>query len=64
VAAQPRAEGMHGVRRKERLALGPEGRLRVQTPSPTAQGPARGMPDFAFSDVPVMRSSGLVVAIH
>jgi len=55
---------MHGVRRKERLALGPEGRRRVETPNPTAQRPARGMSDFAFSDVPVMRSSGLVVAIH
>jgi hypothetical protein len=55
---------MDGVRRKERLALGPEGRLRVQTPNPTAQGPARGTPDFAFSDGPVMRSSRFVVAIH
>ncbi|MBW2373444.1 MAG: hypothetical protein JRF70_13010 [Deltaproteobacteria bacterium] len=52
------------MRRKERLALGPEGRRRVETPNPTAQRPARGMSDFAFSDVPVMRSSGLVVAIH
>jgi len=55
---------MHGVRRKERLALGPDGRLRVQTPNPRVQGPARGMPEFAFSDGPVMRSSRFVVAIH
>jgi hypothetical protein len=49
---------------KELFALGHEGWVGVWIQNPTALDPATGMSDFASSDVPVMRSSRLVVAIH